>query len=65
MKVRRFSATKIMNTKLGLGFDRNRKYDTDLDRLGRINTGMGEMRKTAQLGSELNKVRKELKGYGI
>jgi hypothetical protein len=54
-----------MNTKLGLGFDRNRKYDTDLDRLGRIDTGMGEMRKTAQLGSELNKVRKELKGYGI
>lgn len=65
MKVRRFSATKIMNTKLGLGFDRNRKYDTDLDRLGRIDTGMGEMRKTSQLGSELNKVRKELKGYGI
>ena len=54
-----------MNTKLGLGFDKNRKYDTDLDRLGRMETGMAEMRKTNQLNDELRKTRKELRGYGL
>ena len=65
MKIKRFSASKILNTKLGLGFDKNRKYDTDLDRLGRTTTGMSEMRKTGELNSELRKVKKELRGYGL
>lgn len=65
MKIKRFSSSKIMNTKLGLGFDKNRKYDTDLDRLGRMETGMAEMRKTNQLNDELRKTRKELRGYGL
>ncbi len=65
MKIKRFSASRIMNTKLGLGFDKNRKYDTDLDRLGRMETGMSEMRKTNQLNDELRKTRKELRGYGL
>lgn len=65
MKIKRFSASRIINTKLGLGFDKNRKYDTDLDRLGRMETGMSEMRKTNQLNDELRKTRKELRGYGL
>lgn len=65
MRIKRFSSSKIMNTKLGLGFDKNRKYDTDLDRLGRMETGMAEMRKTNQLNDELRKTRKELRGYGL
>ena len=65
MKIKRFSASKILNTKLGLGFDKNRKYDTDLDRLGRTTTGMSEMRKTGELNNELRKVKKELRGYGL
>ena len=65
MKIKRFSASRIMNTKLGLGFDKNRKYDTDLDRLGRMETGMSDMRKTNQLNKELRKTRKELRGYGL
>lgn len=64
-KVKRFSATKVMNTKLGLGFDKNRKYDTDLDRLGRTTTAMSELRKTGDLSKELRETRKELRGYGL
>ena len=65
MKIKRFSSSKIMNTRLGLGFDKNRKYDTDLDRLGRTDTGMSEMRKTNDLNKELRETRKELRGYGL
>ena len=54
-----------MNTRLGLGFDKHRKYDTDLDRLGRTETGMSEMRLTRQLNDELRKTKKELRGYGL
>ena len=36
---------KILNTNMGLGFQRGRKYDTDMDRLGRIDTAQGELRK--------------------
>lgn len=49
--------SKILNTNIsGIGFQRGRKYDTDLDRLGRMKTAQSELRKT----SELN-LQKELK----
>ena len=64
-RVKRFSASRIMNTKLGLGFDKNRKYDTDLDRLGRTTAAMSELRKTGLLNKELRETRKELRGYGL
>jgi hypothetical protein len=38
-RYKRYSAVasgKILNTNQGLGFKRGRKYDTDLDRLGRM-----------------------------
>lgn len=62
--LRKFSSTKILNTNNPmLGFRRGRKYDTDLDRLGRMETGQREMAKglgdfrseMRKLGQELNK----------
>lgn len=47
---------------MGLGFDKNRKYDTDLDRLGRMETAQSELRKTGTLNQELRKAKKELRG---
>lgn len=63
--IKRFSCGphgKILNTRLGLGFDKNRKYDTDLDRLGRMDTAQSELRNLRQLNmrTELRKARKEL-----
>lgn len=45
---------------MGLGFQRGRKYDTDLDRLGRMETAHSELRKTGELNmqKELKKSRK-------
>lgn len=54
---------KIMNTRLGVGFDKHRKYDTDLDRLGRMGTAQRELQEgPRQLRDELNKMRKQLNG---
>lgn len=60
MKVKRFSATQILNTNQGLGFIKGRKYDTDLDRLGRMDNSQRELAKVGQLGSEMKKLNKEL-----
>lgn len=54
-----FSGTKILNTN-SPGFIKGRKYDTDLDRLGRIKTAQGELRKTGDLTSEIREMNKEL-----
>jgi hypothetical protein len=56
-----FSAQKILNTNLsGIGFQRGRKYDTDLDRLGRMNTSQRELHKVGDLGREMRKLNSEL-----
>lgn len=62
--LKRFSATKILNTN-SAGFIRGRKYDTDLDRLGRLSTQrelhskVGDLRKEMKnLSSELEEGRK-------
>jgi hypothetical protein len=53
--------SKIIDTGGGMdGFKRNRKYDTDFDRLSR-HTVQNEL-SSNQLNSELNKARKELRG---
>lgn len=44
-----------------LGFNKNRKYDTDLDRLGRIKTAQGELNRPGLLGKEMRKLNQELK----
>lgn len=55
---------KILNTRGGVpGFDRNRKYDTDLDRLGRMGTAQRELQDgPRQLRDELRKMHRELNG---
>lgn len=61
MKIKRFSQTKILNTNNpALGFTRGRKYDTDMDRLGRIKTAQGELTKIGDLGREMRKLNMEL-----
>lgn len=51
---------KIMNTRIGIGFDRHRKYDTDLDRLGRMGSAQRELQKPGVLRDELRKMRNGL-----
>lgn len=54
---------KILNTNQGLGFQRGRKYDTDLDRLGRIETAQRELSKgMGTFNQEMRKLNKELRG---
>ena len=55
-------ASRILNTNMGLGFQRGRKYDTDLDRLGRMETAQSELRKTGDLNlqGELKKLKKSM-----
>lgn len=66
MKIKRFSQTKILNTNNpALGFTRGRKYDTDMDRLGRINTAQGELTKVGELGREMRKLNMELNSGGL
>lgn len=66
MKIKRFSQTKILNTNNpALGFTRGRKYDTDLDRLGRIKTAQGELTKVGDLGKEMRKLNRELNSGGL
>ena len=59
--------SKVLNTNMGLGFQRGRKYDTDLDRLGRMETSHGELRKTRDLNlqTELKKLKNSMKEYSI
>ena len=59
MKIKRFSATKILNTNAP-GFIKGRKYDTDLDRLGRLKTSQRELHKVGDLNKEIRQMNKEL-----
>lgn len=54
-----FSGTHILNTNAP-GFIKGRKYDTDLDRLGRMETSHRELAKPGQLNGEMRKLGKEL-----
>lgn len=54
-----YSGTQILNTNAP-GFIRGRKYDTDLDRLGRMETSQRELAKPGTLGTEMRKLNKEL-----
>lgn len=56
-----FTSNKILNTNLsGIGFKRGRKYDTDLDRLGRMDTAQRELSRVGDLRSEMRKLSSEL-----
>lgn len=66
MRIKRFSQTKILNTNNpALGFKRGRKYDTDLDRLGRMETSQRELARVGDLGKEMRKLNQELNRGGI
>lgn len=66
MRIKRFSQTKILNTNNpALGFKRGRKYDTDLDRLGRMETSQRELARIGDLGREMRKLNQELNRGGI
>ena len=58
MIIKRFSKTKILNTNAP-GFIKGRKYDTDMDRLGRSST-QRELQRTGNLNEEIRKMNKEL-----
>jgi hypothetical protein len=56
-----FTQTKILNTNAPtLGFTRGRKYDTDMDRLGRMETSHRELSRVGDLGREARKLSSEL-----
>lgn len=66
MRIKRFSQTKILNTNNpALGFKKGRKYDTDLDRLGRMETSQRELARIGDLGREMRKLNQELNRGGI
>lgn len=58
---------RILNTNMGLGFQRGRKYDMDLGRFGRMETSHGELRKTRELNlqTEMKKLKDSMKTYSI
>lgn len=58
------ASSKILNTNLGVGFQRHRKYDTDLDRLGRMKTAQSELRKTGELNLQ-KELRKSMSTYSV
>ena len=54
-----YSGTHILNTNAP-GFIKGRKYDTDLDRLGRMETSHRELAKPGTLNEEMKKLNGEL-----
>ena len=54
-----YSGTHILNTNAP-GFIKGRKYDTDLDRLGRMETSHRELGKLDTLSNEMRKLNGEL-----
>jgi hypothetical protein len=59
MIVKRFSQ-RILGTNGSFGFIRGRKYDMDLDRLGRMETAHRELSKTDDIRKEQREMRLEL-----
>lgn len=51
---------QILNTNVGPGFIKNRKYDMDLYRLGRMDTAQRELQKVGDLTKESRKLSSEL-----
>lgn len=61
LRRKNFSSTKILNTNASsLGFTRGRKYDMDLDRLGRMNTSHRELSRVGDLKKEQRRLSSEL-----
>jgi hypothetical protein len=64
-KIKRFSKQiGYLNTNGAEGFIKGRKYDTDLNRLGRAKTTLTSELSSNQLSNEMRKNQKELNKYG-
>lgn len=58
---KKFSKPAIISTNAPqLGFKKGRKYDMDMNRLGRIKTAQGELSKQGTMAKEMRKLGKEL-----
>ena len=51
-----FSGVKVLGYSGQTGFIKGRKYDTDLDRFGRISTAQGELRRTGDIQKEMREM---------
>lgn len=63
MILRRLSknfSCQVLNTNGAAGFIRGRKYDTDLSRLGKMETSQRELNQVGQLNREMRKLKTEL-----
>lgn len=67
MIIKRFSATKVLDTNSSVGFVKGRKYDTDFDRLSRSSTqrelskDIGRLNYSSELREAKKKAKEELK----
>jgi len=67
MIIKRFSATKVLDTNSSVGFVKGRKYDTDFDRLERSSTqrelsrDIGRLNYSSELREAKKKAKEELK----
>lgn len=60
-RIKRFSKDKILGTsESSLGFKKGRKYDMDLNRLGKIKTSQDQLSNPNTLNNEIRKLGKEL-----
>lgn len=63
LRRKKFTQTKILNTNApGIGFTRGRKYDTDMDRLGRMDTAQRELQRVEILVEKCENYRRNYIG---
>jgi hypothetical protein len=56
LRNRKFSSNNILNTNGAVGFIKGRKYDTDMDRLGRMETSQRELMRTDDMRKEIREM---------
>jgi hypothetical protein len=56
LRNRKFSSNNILNTNGAVGFIKGRKYDTDMDRLGRMETSQRELMRTDDIRKEIREM---------
>lgn len=56
LRNRKFSSNHILNTNGAVGFIKGRKYDTDMDRLGRMETSQRELMRTDDIRKEVREM---------
>ena len=56
LRNKKFSNNHILNTNGAVGFIKGRKYDTDMDRLGRMETSQRELMRTDDIRKEVREM---------